>query len=205
MAISSPIASAISLPLNHLARIFDTLVPSISQPQPKIMKPSDAILALAGISTHQLPSHWAKPVVWNQSLIPTNLMAAPATIRPADSMPEKRTPSLSSITPARMRKPQTLSMYSDAAYLPNTLLFQPRSLSTSDLSGLITSTNIYAKNIISATSTSTVHRASGESFISFVIFSDITGYFMDLQDSKKSYNYRITAVGAPPRRGGWRR
>ena len=99
-------------------------------------------MALAGISTHQLPSHWAKPVPWNHSLIPTNLMAAPATIRLADSTPEKRTPSLSRITPAIIRNPHTLSMYSDAAYVPNTLLFQPNSLSTRDLRGLITSTNM---------------------------------------------------------------
>ena len=79
------------------------------------MKPSEAILALAGISTHQEPSHWAKPVVWNQSLTPTNLIAAPKTIRPADRMPEKRTPSLSRRMPARIRKPQTLRMYSEAA------------------------------------------------------------------------------------------
>ena len=115
MAISRPIARAISLPLNHLASTLDTLVPSISQPQPKIIKPSEAILALAGISTHQLSSQPAKAVAWNHSLMPTNLMAAPSTIRPAESTPEKRTPSLSSMTPAMIRKPQTLSMYSEAA------------------------------------------------------------------------------------------
>ena len=115
MAISSPIARAISLPLNHLARIFDTLVPSISQPQPNIINPREAIFALAGISTHQLPSHWAKAVAWNHSLIPMNLIAAPITIKPAERIPEKRTPSLSSITPAISRKPQTFRMYSEAA------------------------------------------------------------------------------------------
>ena len=58
IAISRPIARAISLPLNHLARILETLVPSISQPHPKIMNPREAIFALAGMSTHQVPSHW---------------------------------------------------------------------------------------------------------------------------------------------------
>ena len=173
IAISSPMAIAISLPLNHLANIFETLVPSISQPQPNIMKPSEAIFALAGMLTHQLPSHWANPVVWNHSLTPTNLIAAPATISPAESTPEKRTPSLSRMTPAMIRKPHTFSIYSDAAYFPNTPLSQPRLVSTSDFSGDITSTNIYAKNIISATSASTVHRSTGESFISLRTFSAI--------------------------------
>ena len=59
-AISSPIARAISLPLNHLAIIFETVVPAISQPQPKIMKPSEASLALPGIDTHQLLSQPSK-------------------------------------------------------------------------------------------------------------------------------------------------
>ena len=48
MAISRPIARAISLPSNHLAIAFDTVVPAISQPHPKIMNPSEAILALPG-------------------------------------------------------------------------------------------------------------------------------------------------------------
>ena len=52
IAISRPIARAISLPLNHLAMAFDTVVPAISQPQPKSMKPKHAILALAGRVTH---------------------------------------------------------------------------------------------------------------------------------------------------------
>ena len=34
-AISSPIANAISLPLNHLTMIFDTVIPAISMPTPK--------------------------------------------------------------------------------------------------------------------------------------------------------------------------
>ena len=63
IAISSPIARAISLPLNHLAMDLDTVVPAISQPQPKIMKPREAIFALPGIAVHQLPSHSLKPVV----------------------------------------------------------------------------------------------------------------------------------------------
>ena len=63
IAISRPIARAISLPLNHLAIDFDTVVPAISQPQPKTMKPREAILALPGIAVHQLSSQAHMPVV----------------------------------------------------------------------------------------------------------------------------------------------
>ena len=56
MAISSPIARAISLPSNHLAIVFETVMPAISIPHPNIMNPSDASLALAGNDTHQLLS-----------------------------------------------------------------------------------------------------------------------------------------------------
>ena len=116
MAISRPIARAISLPSNHLAMAFETVVPAISAPQPKIMKPSDAIFALPGNATHQLSSQAQSPVVWNQSVMPTNLIEAPTTIRLADSSPVKRMPILSRMMPAKMRKKtNTLRKYSEAA------------------------------------------------------------------------------------------
>ena len=62
IAISRPIARAISLPLNHFAIAFETVVPAISQPQPKSMKPKQAILALAGSVTHQELSQSARAV-----------------------------------------------------------------------------------------------------------------------------------------------
>ena len=142
IAISSPIARAISLPLNHLAMAFDTVVPAISHPHPKIMNPRAAIFALPGIAGHQLPSQPHISVLWNQSLIPTYFMPAPSTIREADRMPVNRIPILSRMIPAIMRNPHTFSIYSDAAYVPKTLLSHPRSCSMSDLSGDITSTNI---------------------------------------------------------------
>ena len=49
LAISSPIAKAISLPFNHLTIPFDTVIPAISTPQPKIIKPKAAILAEEGM------------------------------------------------------------------------------------------------------------------------------------------------------------
>ena len=52
IAISKPIARAISFPLNHFAIDFETVVPAISQPQPNIMKPKQAILALPGMVIH---------------------------------------------------------------------------------------------------------------------------------------------------------
>ena len=70
MAISSPMASAISLPSNHLAMVFDTVMPAISMPQPKIMNPSDASLALPGNDTHQLLSHVSMPEPMKASLTP---------------------------------------------------------------------------------------------------------------------------------------
>ena len=48
-AISEPIAKAISRPLNHFTIPRDTVIPPISVPQPKIMKPMAANLADAGI------------------------------------------------------------------------------------------------------------------------------------------------------------
>ena len=48
-AISDPMASAISRPLNHFTIPRETVIPAISQPQPNIMKPQAANLALAGM------------------------------------------------------------------------------------------------------------------------------------------------------------
>ena len=113
IAISKPIASAISLPLNHLARILLTVVPAISQPQPKIMKPNIANLALPGIDGHQLLSH--STVLASAHEMPQYLIPAPMTIRLALSKPVKRTPILSRMIPAKIRNPNTFSRYSPAA------------------------------------------------------------------------------------------
>ena len=48
-AISEPIASAISRPLNHLTIPRLTVIPAISTPQPNIIKPTAESLAEAGI------------------------------------------------------------------------------------------------------------------------------------------------------------
>ena len=48
-AISEPIANAISRPLNHFTIPLETVIPAISQPQPKIMNPQAANFADAGI------------------------------------------------------------------------------------------------------------------------------------------------------------
>ena len=48
-AISDPMASAISRPLNHFTIPRETVIPAISVPQPKSMKPMAANLAEAGI------------------------------------------------------------------------------------------------------------------------------------------------------------
>ena len=72
--------------------------------------------SLPGSAVHQLSSHAQSSVVWNQSVMPTNLIVAPATIRPADSRPVKRMPILSRMMPAKIRKKKnTLRKYSEAA------------------------------------------------------------------------------------------
>ena len=48
-AISEPMASAISRPLNHFTIPRLTVMPAISQPQPNTMKPQAANLAEAGM------------------------------------------------------------------------------------------------------------------------------------------------------------
>ena len=48
-AISEPMASAISRPLNHFTIPRLTVIPPISAPQPKIMNPQAASFALAGM------------------------------------------------------------------------------------------------------------------------------------------------------------
>ena len=141
--ISTPMARAISLPSNHFAIAFDTVVPAISQPQPKIMKPNEAILALPGNDTHQLSSHSHKAVLSNHSLTPTSLMDAPITIMDADSSPVKRMPILSRIMPANIRKKKnTFRKYSEAAYVPKDALSQCSFSSKRDFRGDITSTNM---------------------------------------------------------------
>ena len=53
------------------------------------------------------------------------LILAPRTINDADNKPVKRIPILSRITPAKIKKKQnTLRKYSEAAYVPNVVLFQ---------------------------------------------------------------------------------
>ena len=49
MAISTPIARAISWPVNHFTMPRLTVMPAISTPQPKIMKPMAESLAEAGM------------------------------------------------------------------------------------------------------------------------------------------------------------
>ena len=69
-------------------------------------------------------------------------MHAPMNIIEADNSPVKRMPHLSRMMPATMRKPNTLTMYSLAAYVPNTSGVQPYWFSTSDCKGDIMSTNM---------------------------------------------------------------
>ena len=74
--------------------------------------------------------------------MPTYLIAAPANIMEAERIPVKRIPILSRITPAMIRKPQTLRIYSALAYVPKISGVQPRWFSTRAWSGDMTSTNM---------------------------------------------------------------
>ena len=141
------------------------------------MKPRHASFALPGRATHHEPSHSQKAVVWNQSVMPMYLIAAPTTMRDVERIPVKRTPILSRMMPARIRKPQTLRMYSDAAYVPNTDPFHPLVFSMSDWRGDITSTNIYAKNIARAMRISAAHLAAKLSLMYFLIVCVIVFVF----------------------------
>ena len=49
IAISIPMAKAISLPLNHFTIPRETVIPAISAPHPKIIKPMAESFAEAGI------------------------------------------------------------------------------------------------------------------------------------------------------------
>ena len=60
MAISTPMAKAISWPVNHFTMPRLTVIPAISAPQPNTMKPQAANLAEAGMpSNHGVTFHQA--------------------------------------------------------------------------------------------------------------------------------------------------
>jgi hypothetical protein len=56
--------------LNHFAIAFDTVVPAISQPQPKIIKPRHDILAVPGSAVHHEFIQVSSEEPMNRSLIP---------------------------------------------------------------------------------------------------------------------------------------
>ena len=104
-AISIPIARAISLPSNHLTIDRETVTPPISVPQPKSAKPTQASFAEAGIAGQKLLKKlYPKPPALNAGLSAYSLIKAPITIREPDRRNVKRTPILSRMIPAKMRK-----------------------------------------------------------------------------------------------------
>ncbi len=141
MAISSPMASAISLPSNHLAIVFDTVMPAISMPQPKIMNPSDASLALPGNDTHQLLSHVSMPA--DEGVAHSVILDAGADEHQGrrEHSREAHTHLVEDDT-ARIRNPKTLKMNSELPYMPKTSGVQPRWASIMLCSGDIMSTNM---------------------------------------------------------------
>lgn len=94
MAISMPIARAISLPSNHLTIPFDTVMPAISEPQPNIMKPRQESLQDRGIETHhEFGQPRAKTDEGRDTAKYFN--EAPSTITDPERTMVKRTPFLS--------------------------------------------------------------------------------------------------------------
>ena len=152
-AISLPMASAISRPLNHFTIPRLTVIPAISTPQPKIIKPHDANLAEAGIpaakgrmSSHLTPksgpqlrwllNHASRPEPMNDSLIAYHLTIAPTSIRAHERTIVKRTPILSRMMPAKIRKKaHTLRKTSEPCIRPNDVESHPRSESIKSLMG----------------------------------------------------------------------
>ena len=117
MAISMPMASAISCPVNHLTIPRLTVIPAISLPQPKTMNPMAASFADAGspayhgVTFHQASGKFRMPSMnvfrldaSKLSVTAYQLIMAPITITAPESMAVKRTPILSRIIPAKMRK-----------------------------------------------------------------------------------------------------
>lgn len=144
IAISKPMARAISFPLNHFAIAFDTVTPPISTPHPKIMNPIEANLAVGGkLVQNESRNLYSPQSGENRSLIAYNFIEAPITIIAPDKIPVKRIPILSSIIPAKIRKnAKTLRKYSELQNVPYVSADHPLLDSSKVDSGDSTSTNM---------------------------------------------------------------
>ena len=96
-ATCTPMAKAISWPVNHLVMVFEMVIPVISQPTPKMAKPKQATAADMG--------RWKEPRLntapWKSVETATYLMSTPTTMSAVLSTPVKRIPSLSRMMPPK--------------------------------------------------------------------------------------------------------
>ena len=106
----------------------------------------------------------SRPLPMNDLLIANHFMTAPASITAPERMAVKRTPILSRIIPANIRKKtNTLRKVSEPSIVPKALESQPRVDSIRSLMGERMSMKMYAQNIASASSRSAVQRIAAES------------------------------------------
>ena len=118
VAISRPIARAISLPLNHFTMILDTVIPAVSTPTPNIAKPTPAIRTCAFTCQNKTCHVWPSSI-WVETA--QYFIAVPITIIVAAIKPVKRTPILSRI------KPPTISINRNTLNHPYALVKNPNS------------------------------------------------------------------------------
>ena len=121
----------------------------------------------------------SSPEPINDSLTAYHLTKAPANITPPESSAVNRTPILSRMIPAKMRKKtKTLRNVSEPCIVPNASESQPRVDCMRSFIGESMSIKMYEQNMANARSNKAVQRSAAESRRVFVVsilivFSDI--------------------------------
>src|SRR5574344_2128069 len=101
-------------------------------------------------------------------------MQAPMSITTPESRAVKRTPILSRMIPAKIRKKtKTLRKVSEPCMVPKAVESQPRVESIRSLIGERMSIKMYEQNMAKAKKSSTIQRTPAESRSVWVTFSDV--------------------------------
>ena len=109
-------------------------------------------------------NHSSNPLPIKLSLTAYHLITAPTSITDADKTAVKRTPILSSIIPANIRKnTNTFKNTSEPCIVPNAVESQPRVSCMRSLIGDRMSIKIYEQNMANASSNNAVQRIAAES------------------------------------------
>ena len=120
----------------------------------------------------------SRPVPIKELLTAYHLMRPPMNMTAPESTAVNRTPILSRMMPAKMRKnTNTLRNTSEPCIVPKALESHPRVDSIRSLIGDRISMKMYAQNIASARSSSAVHRIAAESRSVFLTVSVISNRF----------------------------